>query len=330
MNTKNMLKLICCAGLAVASLLPALARAEFPEKPITMIIPWAPGGSTDQTARALAKAAEAHLGKPVVVVNQPGASTTIGMGQISRAKPDGYTIGTMSSTSYLFPLGGHKVPYDPIKGFSYVSYYGDNLMGIAVMADKPWKTLPELIEAGKKQRLTYGTAGVGTTQHLTASALTAKSGAKFVHIPQDGSAGSMVALLGGHVDFSLETSVWLPYVQSKQVRLLALTTPERSSYFPDVPTFKENGFQSLRSIQAIVAPAGLPEPVRAKLESAFRRSLTDPGFVAAMKRLSMEIVDMPGKEVEALVQSEYTRAEGYIKDLKSQAASVPAAASAAK
>jgi tripartite-type tricarboxylate transporter receptor subunit TctC len=311
-------------------MLPGLALAEFPDKPITMIIPWAPGGSTDQTARALAKAAEAHLGKPVVVVNQPGASTTIGMAQIARAKPDGYTIGTMSSTSYLFPLGGHKVPYDPIKGFSYVSYYGDNLMGIAVLADKPWKSLAELIEAGKKQRMTYGTAGVGTTQHLTASALTAKSGAKFVHVPQDGSAGSMVALLGGHVDFSLETSVWLPYVQSKQVRLLAVTTPERSSYFPDIPTFKENGYQSLRSIQAIVAPAGLPEPIRAKLESAFRKSLTDPAFVAAMKRLSMEIIDLPGKDVEALVQSEYKQAENFIKDLKSQSATSTAAASAAK
>jgi tripartite-type tricarboxylate transporter receptor subunit TctC len=284
-----------------------------------MIVPWAPGGSTDQTARALAHAAEAQLGKPIVVVNKPGASTTLGMAEISRAKPDGYTIGTMSSTSYLFPLGGHKVPYDPLKGFSYVSYYGDNLMGIAVLADRPWKTLTELIEHGKKQRVTYGTAGVGTTQHLTAASLQATTGANFVHVPQNGSAGSIVALLGSHVDFILETSVWLPYVENKQVRLLAVTTPQRSAYFPDVPTMREMGLASLRSIQAIVAPPGMPEPIRMKLETAFRKALGDPGFQAAMKRLYMEIVDLSGKETQALVESEYQKAQEYVQKVSNAA-----------
>src|SRR6185436_11205107 len=122
------------------------ATAEFPDRPITMIIPWAPGGSTDQTGRVLAKAAEASLGQPIVILNKPGASTTLGMAELTAARPDGYTIGTLSSSTYMIPMrGGRTVQYDPIKSFSWISYYGDNLIGVAVLVDSKWKTLQELI-----------------------------------------------------------------------------------------------------------------------------------------------------------------------------------------
>ncbi len=307
------------AGLAVAAALSfsTTARAEFPDKPITLIVPWAPGGSTDQTARVLAKAAEATLGQPVIIINQPGASTTIGMAALAAAKPDGYTIGVLSTTAYLVVLQCRQLPFDPMTAFSYVSYYGDNLIGIAVKADAPWKTLQDLVEDGKKRpgAIKYGTAGVGTTQHLTTEAIQFASKAKFVHVPQQGSAASMPALLGGHVDFVTETSVWAPFVEDKQVRLLAVTTPKRSKLYPDVPSLSELGYKSLRSIQAIVGPAGMPEPIRARLETAFRKALTDKAFGETMDRMAMEIVDLPGSEVKKLVDSEHALAAQLLSEI---------------
>jgi len=294
------------------------ARADYPEKPITMIVPWAAGGSTDQTARVLAKAAEEHLGQTIVILNRPGASTTIGMAELAKAEPDGYTIGTLSSTGYLVSLQGRELPFDPVEDFSYISYYGDNLIGIAVLEDSPFKTIDDLLAKGKEApgAVKYGTAGVGTTQHLTAEALQKGSGAKFVHIPQDGSAASMPALLGKHVDFIMEVSVWAPFIESGQARLLAVTTPKRSEAYPDVPALSEFGFQSLRSVQAIIGPKGMPEEIRAKLEDAFRKALSDETFIETMRRLSMEVTDLPGAEVKKLVQDQYNLAKEVITEIK--------------
>jgi putative tricarboxylic transport membrane protein len=290
---------------------PAVAAAEFPERPITLIVPWAPGGSTDQTARVLARAAEASLGQPIVVLNKPGASTTLGMAELAAAKPDGYTVGTLSSTAYMIPLrGGRTVQYDPLKSFSWISYYGDNLIGVAVLADSKWKTLADLIADGKANpgKLKYGNAGVGTTQHLTMEGIALDSGAKFTFIPQKGSAEAVAALLGHHVDFISEVSVWAPHVEAKTMRLLAVTTPTRADGYPDVPTLKELGFNTLRSVQAIIGPAGIAEPIRARLERDFRKALKDPIFVETMKRLHMVIVDGSGADTERIVRAEMDRA----------------------
>lgn len=316
MRSRNALAVMSVAVVASMMLLSP-AKAEYPEKPVTMIVPWAAGGSTDQTARVLAKAAESTLGQPIVIVNQPGASTTIGLAAIASAKPDGYTIGTLSSTGYLVALQGRKLSFDPINSFSYVSYYGDNLIGVAVKSDARWKTLGELVEDGRKSpgALKYGTAGVGSTQHLIMEAIQFQSKAKFVHVPQQGSAASMPALLGGHVDFVNETSVWAPFIESKEVRLLAVNTPKRSKLYPEVPTVGESGFKSLRSIQAIIAPPDLPEPIRAKLEGAFRKALTDKAFLETMDRLAMEPIDLPGAEVKKLVESEYKTAQELMQEI---------------
>ncbi|MCW5679974.1 MAG: tripartite tricarboxylate transporter substrate binding protein [Xanthobacteraceae bacterium] len=309
-----MLKRVMLALIAVCTLASQSANAEYPDKPITLIVPWAVGGSTDQTARVLAKAAEAYLGQPIIVINRPGASTTIGMAELAKANPDGYTIGTLSSTGYLVQLQGRQLSFDPINDFSYISYYGDNLIGIAVLQDSPYKKLSDLLDVGRTSpgKLKYGTAGVGTTQHLTILALQRDSKTKFVHVPQQGSAASAPALLGAHVDFIMETSVWAPFIESKQMRLLAVSSVNRSAVYPDVPTFSELGFKSLRSVQAIIGPKGLPEDIRAKLESAFRKALSDKAFQETMKNLAMQVVDLPGAEVKKLVESEYSLARELI------------------
>ena len=303
-------------GAALAAT-PLAARAEYPERPITLIVPWGPGGSTDLTGRALAQAAEKTLGQPIVIINKPGAATTLGMTELAGARPDGYTIGTLSSTTYMHPLRGRQVGYDPLKSFAYISYYGDNLIGVAVLADSKWKTLKDLIADGKGSpgKIKYGNAGVGTTQHLTTEKIQLDSGAKFTFVPQKGSAEAVAALLGGHLDFITEVSVWAPHVEAGKVRLLAVTTPKRSEGFPAVPTVFELGFESLRSVQAIIGPTGIPEPIRAKLEGAFRQALTDPGFVAVMKKLRMVIVDGSGEYARKAVETEIGRAKALIDTL---------------
>lgn len=315
MTTRNRPFLL---ALLLAAAAGAAHAQKFPDRPITLIVPWAAGGSTDQTGRALAKAAQETLGQPIVVLNKPGASTTIGMAELAKAKPDGYTIGTLSSSSYLLALQGRELPYHPIDAFSYVSYYGDNLIGIAVPADSRWKTLADLIAEGKANpgKLNYGTAAIGSTQHLSTEALTLATGARFTHVPQQGSAGSMTALLGKHIDFITETSVWAPHVAAGRVRLLAVTSPKRASAYPDVPTFSELDVSPIRSVQAIIGPAGMPEAQRKVLEGAFRKALKDPGFVNTMKTLAMEIVDLPGPEVKKLVEQEFLRARVVVAKLK--------------
>lgn len=297
------------AAVSAVLALSGPAFAEFPEKPITLIIPWSAGGSTDQTARALAAAASKELGQPIVIVNKSGASTTLGMSELAAAAPDGYTIGTLSTTTYMAPITGTEVPYKMMESFDFISYYGDNLIGIAVLADKPWQTLDDLINASKEGNgFNYGTAGANTTQNLMTEALKQQTGAKFTHIPYRGSAESLPSLLGGHVDFITETSVWAPYVESGEVRILVVNTPERSASLPDVPTLKELGHPYLRSVQGIIAPAGLPEDVRMKLETAFRNALKDEQFVDLMGKLRMEIVDMSGEEMRETIGVEVENA----------------------
>jgi tripartite-type tricarboxylate transporter receptor subunit TctC len=303
------------AAAAILGLALCAAPAHaYPERPINMIVPWAPGGSTDLTARVLAKAAEKDLGQPIVIINKPGASTIIGMREIAQAKPDGYTIGTLSSSSYLAQLTGQNPGFDVMKDFSFISYYGDNLIGIAVLKDKPWKSLQELIDHGKREpgKLNFGTGGVNTTQHLMIEALSAKTGAKYTHVPQRGSAGSVPALLGNHVDFISEVSVWAPLVETGQARLLVLNTPKRAAAYPEVPTYAELGLEYLRSVQAIIGPAGIPEDIRGKLEAAFRKALQDPGFKDTMGKMQMEIGDHAGAQVREIVTSEIEKAKRLI------------------
>ena len=311
--TRSGLGIRTAAAVLLSLALYAPVQA-FPERPITLIVPWAPGGSTDVTSRVLARAAEKQLGQPIVVLNKPGASTIIGMKELALAKPDGYTVGTLSSSSYLAPLTGQAVTFDVLKDFTYISYYGDNLIGIAVLKDKPWKTLQELVDAGKKEpgKLNFGTGGVNTTQHLMVEALQRRTGAQFNHVPQRGSAGSVPALLGNHVDFISEVSVWAGHVESGEARLLILNTPKRSAQYPNVPTYAELGLDYLRSIQAIIGPAGIPEDIRLKLESAFRKALEDPDFRTTMGKMQMETADLPGPKVRELVVDEIEKAKRLI------------------
>jgi tripartite-type tricarboxylate transporter receptor subunit TctC len=285
---------------------PAAAQDSFPERPITMIVPWAPGGVTDIMVRALSKGAEKHLGQTIVILNKPSAGNVVGLTELSQAKPDGYTVGPLSSTGYVFPITGKQVPYDILKSFTYVSYFGDNLLGVVVRSDAPWQSLKDLIEDGKKNpgKFKFGTPGVGTTQHLMMEGIMIDTGSKFIHVPQVGSAAVNAALLGGNLDFSSDASSWAPLAMQGQFRVLAVSTPSRSAAFPDAPTMSQLGFRASRSVGAIIAPAGVPEPIRLKLEDAFRKAVSEPEAKAAFEKLAMTPIEMSGPQARALVETE--------------------------
>ena len=141
-------------------------------------------------------------------------------------------------------------------------------------------------------------------------ALSRRTGAQFVHVPQRGSAGTALALIGNQVDFVSEVSVWAPYVELGQARLLILNTPKRAAGYPNVPTYAEFGYDYLRSIQAIIGPAGIPEDIRQKLETAFRAALQDPGFRQTMAQLQMEIIDLSGRQTRDVVEPRWQRRSG--------------------
>lgn len=307
-----------CFAASLSLLMGNASRADFPDRPITMIIPWPAGGSSDQTVRAYSKAAEAQLGQPIVVVNKPGAASTIGLGELTTAKPDGYTVGLITGTALLLPLAGRKVPYTMPDGFSYIAYMGDNIIGMVVRADSRWKTIQDLIAEAKTKpgALKYATAGVGTYQHVSTEALSKTAGVKFTHIPQKGSAESLPALLGGHVDFMTESSVWFPFVESGQLRVIAITNAKRADSLPDAPTLGELGIVSLRSFQIIGAPAGVPQTAQAKLAAAFRHASKDSAFLAAMDRLKMMPVDMEADKIPEFIRGQMATARELIAQIQ--------------
>jgi tripartite-type tricarboxylate transporter receptor subunit TctC len=302
-------------GPALAALiLPSVALAAYPERHITLIVPWNAGGSTDLSVRPLASAAEKHLGQPVVLVNKPGANATIGMGELARSQPDGYTIGVYNAATYMAPLTTFTVAYDPIGSFSFISYYGDNLIGVVVRKEAKWESLNDLIEDAKRNpnKISVGVPGASTTEAMMTHGLENRSGAKFISVPFPGVAPVLTALLGGHVDFITATSTWAPNVAKGELRILALNSATRTTSYPSVPTLNELGYPYMRSIATIAGPAGIPEDRRKKLEDAFRLAAKSEPFLKAMEGLRMAVVDMSGDETRRAVEEEYQKARKFL------------------
>ena len=226
--TKAMLWL---AALMVgcASVLPA-AAADFPSKPVTLIVPWAAGGSTDTCMRILAENAAKHLGQPVIVENKPGGGGTVGPATMAAtAKPDGYTLSQIPMGVFRLPHT-MKTTWDPLKDFSYIIQLTGYTYGIVVKKDAPWNTLKELLDYAKANpgKVTYATPGVGVMQHVTMEKLARKEGIKWIHVPQKGGIEVITATMGGHVMVGAETSGWAPQVESGDLRLLAVWTEQRT------------------------------------------------------------------------------------------------------
>lgn len=293
------------------------AWADYPEKPIQFIVTWPAGGSSDQLGRALSNAAEKILGKPIIVENKPGGGTMVGTAFLAQQKPDGYAIGLLS-TSFIRNSLMVKVPFDPIKDFTAIMRVGDNINGIVVKSDSPFKTLKDLVDYGKSdpEKINYATSGVGAASHVGIEALTQQVGVKWQHIPFKGSADALSAILGGHVTFMATTSVWVPHVQAGKLRLLAVYGDRRAKNFPNIPTIKENGYDvTCETTEAVMAPHGIPEDVKKKLHDAFKKTLDDPKVQTVMNNLNMDVYYQSGADYEKQILKTYAENERILKKI---------------
>jgi tripartite-type tricarboxylate transporter receptor subunit TctC len=248
------------------------APGGFPSKPITMIVPFSPGGGTDVVARMVARKMSEALKSPVVVENRAGASTQIGTRAVVESPADGHTllVGTTSLINgpFLFP----KLPYDASRQLRPVASLADLSIYLAVNSDLGVSTLPAFLDLARKSkgRFNYGSAGPGTTLHMSSEWLKSNAGFDATHVPFKGSSEAVVALAGGQVQFSMENlGPVLPMVQSKRVNLLAIAAPQRHPKTPDVPTFKEFGLPdiNLSTWIFLMAPAGTPDAVVTRLNT---------------------------------------------------------------
>lgn len=278
--SKRMKALLLGAGLAVfASPIVSglvLAQEAWPAKPITMIVPYPAGGFADSVTRAASAEAAQILKQPIVVDNKPGASGRIGTDAITRAAPDGYTIGiAVPATLSLLPLIDKRYENLP-KQYTPITIAVRTYSALAVNPEKvPAKNFKEFAELAKKKQLTYASAGIGTSYHLWVESILNQLGAEALHVPYRGEAPGVADLVAGHVDFMMISGASKSLMESGKLRVLATTGPVRWSVYPDVPTLKESGLDKFSAIGwlSFIAPPDLPKPIQDKLNAAYVQAL---------------------------------------------------------
>ena len=294
------------------------AGAEFPERPITLIVIFSAGGGADLSARALSKKAEKVLGQPIMVVNKTGAGGTIGVAAIAAARPDGYTIGTMSLGAATMAPHMFDVSYDPLRGFDYIMGYGEYLFGLVVRGDSPFKTLKDLVQFAKANpgKIKYSTTGVATTNNFAMVKLGRAEGIQWDLVTFKGAPESVAACLGGHVDIvSQNPGDVEPYIKAGRLRLLASFSAQRWEWVPDVPTVRELGYNfDITNRLGLCAPKGVPKPVMDKLRDAFKKALDDPEFQEIMKKIYLPVADhRTPEQYQELVEADYKENEAMIR-----------------
>jgi tripartite-type tricarboxylate transporter receptor subunit TctC len=283
--------LTACAIALTA--LPALAQS-WPDKPVTLVVPYPAGGNVDGAARILSEQLQATFKQPFLVENKPGAGGLIAGQAVARAKADGYTFFMAANGPILFsPLIYKKPVYDWKKDFEPVSSVSFTPLVLQVGAKTPYQTVAQLLEVAKKpdNKLTMASPGAGTQNHLVSELLQRQSGAKWLTVQYKGNAPATTDVLGGQVDFNFDQlSVALPFLQQGRTRALAVTSAKRLPQLPDVPTLQEAGFKDLtaETFTGIVAPHGTPPEIVEGLSSAVQKILTDPTVKAKFVALGAE------------------------------------------
>jgi tripartite-type tricarboxylate transporter receptor subunit TctC len=284
--------LIGAAVLPLAA--PAVAQAKFPERPIRLIVPWAPGGPADIGFRILSESVGRKLGQTVVVENKAGASGILGAMALQSEKPDGHVVSQMHMSVLRQPLLNKQLTYHPIDDLSYILQITGFVMGVVVRADAPWKTLPDLLAHAKANpgKLNWGTLGIGSTQHLAMERVGgAQGGLSWTHAPYRGTADTLRALLGGEIDFASEASGWAPMVGAGQLRLLAVYTATRIKRFPEVPTVRELGIDVVvESPGGLIGPKGMDAGVIRILADAFKAAAQEPAHLEFLEKVDQPLL----------------------------------------
>ncbi|WP_422447662.1 tripartite tricarboxylate transporter substrate binding protein [Thermoanaerobacterium sp. DL9XJH110] len=265
---------------------------KYPERPITMIIPNSPGGSTDLLGRTVAKGLEKYLGQPVIVQNKPGGSTTIGANELMNSKPDGYTIGSVN-TGMITSSVLKKSPTDYAQELEPIALAAISPQILAVKSDSEWKTLDEFINYAKTNpgKIKIGHTSVGGSTHMATALFEKTTGIEIEDVTFDGGSNAVAALLGGHIQAAMLSPVdFKQFMESKQVTALAETGEERidDPVYKDVPTFKELGYDFSEILwQGFGAPKNMPEEVKHKLVEAFKKTINDPEIKQAIIDLGL-------------------------------------------
>jgi len=297
-------------GLAAAA---GVQAQTWPDKPVTLLVPFPPGGSTDLIARTLSPRLQEKLGGTFIVENKPGAGGAIGAVAAKRAAPDGYTI--FVSSLGPFVIGPHLIKnggYDPLKDFDYITVAVQAPNVLAVPASSPHKTLADVIAYLKANpsKMTFASAGNGTSDHLTAELFWQQTGTTAVHVPYKGGAPAMTDLLGAQVDATfMNINTGLNNIKAGKLRALAITSTKRSPLLPDVPTMEESGIKGVTvySWQAFAAPKGLPADIKTKLHAAIVAGLNDPQVKPKLLELGFEIVGNTPEQFTAFQAAEFAR-----------------------
>jgi tripartite-type tricarboxylate transporter receptor subunit TctC len=303
--------LLAVAFLPMAAL--ASAHAAYPEKPITVIVPFPPGGASDNAARVIAPKLQASLGPTVVIENRPGANGTTGSVLLKQAKPDGYTlligsIGVFAINPALYP----RLQYDPRKDFELLTVLVRTPNVLVVNPKVAVKTVAELIESLKKnpEKVTFASSGSGSSDHLTTALFWQKTGTSGIHVPYKGGGQAVTDLMGGHAEVSFQNlGTILGHVKSGKLKALAVTSDKRVPALPDVPTLAEAGVQGLEvySWQAAAGPKGLPAEVKTKLEQAFKAALSAPEVKARYEEIGFDVVGNTSGEFSQFMAAEIAR-----------------------
>ncbi len=273
-------------------LLAGGVRAQgFPERPITLIVAYPPGGATDVAMRAFAEAAAKVFGRRLVVENRPGATGTLAATYVARnARSDGYTVAQFPSTVLRVPHM-QKGQFDPFADLTWIIGTTGYAYGVVVRADAAWKTWAELVAYARTYpgKLTYGTSGTGSTLHITMEELAARDGVKWLHVPYKGNADAINALMGGHIDAIASSPGWAELVDAGKLRLLSVWSEARMKRWPDVPTLKELGYDLVRtSPYGIGGPKGMDPKIVRFLHDGFRKAMEDPAYLQTLERLELE------------------------------------------
>ena len=317
---KRVIEIAAAICVALSGLGTAFAQANYPTKPIRLIVPFPPGGGTDILSRLVANRLTETLGWQIVVDNRGGAGGNIGLQAAAQAAPDGYTM-VMGQTSNLAinPSLYSKLPYDPVRDFVPVSLVSASPIALVVSAKSPYKTLGEFVAAAKAKpgQLTFASPGSGTVAHLTGELFQRTAGIKYIHVPYKGAAQALPDLIGGRLDLyssSLETA--MPHMKAGTIRALALTSAQRVSVVPDVPTVAESGYKGFQSTTwfGILVPKGTPEAMVNKLTAEITKVLQLPDMKERMAATGGLPVKTGPKEFSALLRSEIERWSRVVKE----------------
>lgn len=292
---------------------PAVAQADYPNRPVVLIVPYGAGGVSDVVARALALSMGKQLGQSIIIENKPGAGASMGVMDMKNAKPDGYRL-TLSPVGIFRQPHIQKVAYDPIADLTYVAAYMSYDFLLAVAQDSPFKSVKDIVEQSKKQpgSVDYGTPGKFSANHVLMALLEKKAGVQFTHVPYKGDAEAVNALIAGHTKTGVFGNTVLPHMQSGKLRALAIASETRPPVFANVPTFREQGYDVVTpSPLGIAGPRGLPPEIVRKLEAAVKSAMDDLAFQQAAANYGVRLEYRNAQDYSAFAKKAFAE-EGAI------------------